>query len=340
MTSLNPVRERARPDLRPVTALPVIAAALLLVGIAGAHAQPFPQPGKAIRLLVGFPPGGSTDLLARSVGNKLGEQLGVQVVVDNRAGAAGNVAAELAARGNPDGYTLLMATVSSHAINPALYRSIPYDPIGDYAPVSLVASYPLILAVNPSLGVKTVAELVALARQKPGTLNFSSSGNGSPGHLAGELFKMLAKVEMTHIPYKGGAPATAAVLANEAQLIFATLPGAIGFIKSGKLNGPAVTTAKRSGALPDVPTIAEAGLPGYESVSWYGLFAPAGTPAEVVNRVNADAVAALQGEDVRKRMVEFGVMPVSSSPAAFATYIAADHQRWGKVIRAAGIKAE
>ncbi|MBY0438625.1 MAG: tripartite tricarboxylate transporter substrate binding protein [Burkholderiales bacterium] len=317
------------------TLLSASAAAVLLLGAATALAQPFPHPGKSIRLLVGFPPGGSTDLLARSVGSKLGEQLGVQVVVDNRAGAAGNVAAELAARGNPDGYTLLMATVSSHAINPALYRSIPYDPIGDYAPVSLVASYPLILAVNPTLGVKTVSELVALARQKPGTLNFSSSGNGSPGHLAGELFKMLAKVDMAHIPYKGGAPATAAVLANEAQLIFATLPGAIGFIKSGKLIGPAVTTAKRSAALPDVPTIAESGLPGFAVSSWAGLVAPARTPRAVTGALREAVVKSLAAPDLRERLARDGADPVGSTPDEFGAFIKSELAQWRKVVQQA-----
>ena len=300
-----------------------------------ALAQPAFQPGKAIRLLVGFPPGGSTDLLARNLANKLAEQLGVQVIVDNRAGAAGNVASELAARANPDGYTLLMATVSSHAINPALYRTIPYDPVRDYAPVSLVASYPLILAINPSLGVRTVGELVALARQKPGTLNFASSGNGSPGHLAGELFKMLAKVEMAHIPYKGGSPATAAVLANEAQLIFATLPGAIGFIKSGKLNGPAVTTAKRSAALPDVPTVAEAGLPGFAVSSWAGLVAPARTSRPVLVALRDEVVKALASPDLRDRLARDGADPVGSTPEEFAAFIKAELAQWRKVVQQA-----
>jgi tripartite-type tricarboxylate transporter receptor subunit TctC len=335
MTCPIPVHRPLGPVLHRNAAVPAVAAAMLLLAASAAQAQPFPQPGKAIRLLVGFPPGGSTDLLARTVGSRLGEQLGVQVVVDNRAGAAGNVAAELAARGNPDGYTLLMATVSSHAINPALYRSIPYDPIGDYAPVSLIASYPLILAVNPSLGVKTVAELVALARQKPGTLNFSSSGNGSPGHLAGELFKMLAKIDITHIPYKGGAPATAAVLANEAQLIFATLPGAIGFIKSGKLNGPAVTTAKRSGALPDVPTVAEAGLAGYAVSSWAGLVAPARTPPAVTGALREAVVKSLAAPDLRDRLARDGADPVGSTPEAFAAFIKSELAQWRKVVQQA-----
>ncbi len=335
---------RARPYLRSgcvlacrSTALTVlVGTAIALIGATpDAVAQPAFQPGKAIRLLVGFPPGGSTDLLARNLGNRLGEQLGVQVIVDNRAGAAGNVAAELAARANPDGYTLLMATVSSHAINPALYRSVPYDPIGDYAPVSLVASYPLILAVNPSIGVKTVGDLIALARQKPGSLNFSSSGNGSPGHLSGELFKMLAKVDMAHIPYKGGAPATAAVLANEAQLIFATLPGAIGFIKSGKLIGPAVTTARRSNALPDVPTIAETGLPGFAVSSWAGLVAPARTPRPVVVNLRDEVVKALASPDLRDRLARDGADAVGSSPEVFAAFIKSELAQWRKVVQQA-----
>jgi tripartite-type tricarboxylate transporter receptor subunit TctC len=257
------------------------------------------------------------------------------VVVENRAGAGGNIGSEAVAKSAPDGYTLLMATVSSHAINPALYRSIPYDPIRDYAPVSLVASYPLILAVNPTLGVKTVADLLALARQKPGTLNFSSSGNGSPGHLAGELFKMLGKVEMTHVPYKGGSPAMGAVLANEAQLIFATLPGAIGFIKAGKLIGPGVTTARRSGALPDVPTIAEAGLPGFAVSSWAGLVAPAGTPRPVVSALREQVVKAIAAPDLKDRLARDGADPVGSTPEAFAAFIKTELAQWRKVVQQA-----
>jgi tripartite-type tricarboxylate transporter receptor subunit TctC len=311
------------------------AAACLSLATSSAAAQPFPAAGKSIRLLVGFPPGGSTDLLARNLGNKLGEQMGMQVIIDNRAGAAGNVASELAARANPDGYTLLMATVSSHAINPAIYRKIPYDPVKDYAPVSLVASYPLILAMNPALGAKTVKELIAIAKQRPGQINFASSGNGSPGHLAGEMFKMMAGVEMTHIPYKGGAPATAAVLANESQIIFATLPAMIGHVKGGKLLGPAVTTPKRSAALPDVPTVAEAGLPGFAVSSWAGIVAPAGTPRATVLRLQQEIAKAVNSPELRERLGKEGAEPIGSTPEEFAAFIKSELTQWGKVVRAA-----
>jgi len=310
-------------------------AATLSIGAYPVLAKAWPAPGKPIRMLVGFPPGGSTDLLARNLGNKLAEQMGTQVIIDNRAGAAGNVAAELAARANPDGYTLLMATVSSHAINPALYRKIPYDPIKDYAPVSLVASYPLILAVHPAVGVKTVKELIALARQRPGQLNFASSGNGSPGHLAGEMFKMMAGIEITHVPYKGGAPSAAAVLGNEAQLTFATLPAMIGHIKGGKLLGPAVTTSKRSAAVPDVPTIAESGVPGFAVSSWAGIVAPAGTPREVIRRLNDEIVKALNAPDLRDRLASEGAEPVGGTPEAFLAFIKSELAQWGNVVRKA-----
>ena len=308
--------------------------ALAMVGLAGTCALASAQ-GKTTRILVAFPPGGPVDFTARTLSEQLGKELNQTVIIENKAGANGAIAAEVLLKAPADGTTLWLTSVGAVAINPALYRSVPYDPIGDYAPVSLVASYPLILAVNPSLGVKTVADLLALARQKPGTLNFSSSGNGSPGHLSGELFKMLAKVEMTHVPYKGGAPATAAVLANEAQLIFATLPGAIGFIKSGKLIGPAVTTAKRSGALPDVPTVAEAGVPGFATSSWAGLVAPARTPRAVTGALREAVVKSLAAPDLRERLARDGADPVGSTPEEFGAYIKSELAQWRKVVQQA-----
>jgi tripartite-type tricarboxylate transporter receptor subunit TctC len=324
--------DRSASSLRALRAA-TLAPALLLP--AAAHAQDWPAPNRPLRLLVGFPPGGSTDLLARNLAAKLSEQTGAQVLIDNRAGAAGNLASELTARANPDGYTLLMATVSSHAINPAIYRKLSFDPIRDFTPVSQVASYPLILAVNPAVGAKSVKDLLAVARAKPGALNFSSSGNGSPGHLAGELFKMLGGVQMTHVPYKGGAPATAAVLSNEAQLIFATLPAMIGFVKSGKLIGMGMTTARRSPAMPDVPTIAEAGVPKFEVSSWAGIVGPAGMPRERVAQIHAAIVRALGAADLRDRLASEGAEAIGSAPSAFAAFRKAEAAQWARVVREA-----
>ena len=317
----------------------MILAALAVMAPAWAQAATA-YPSKPIRLLVGFPPGGSTDILSRQVGVRLAESLGQQVVIDNRAGAAGNLASELVARGNPDGYTLLMATVSSHGINPGLYKKVPYDPVSDFAPVTLIASYPLILAVNPAVPVKNVKELIALAKGKPGALRFGSSGNGSPGHLSGEIFKNMAGIDIVHVPYKGGAPSTLAVLSGEVQITFATLPGAMPHIKSGKLNGPAVTTAKRSPALPEVPTIAESGLPGFDISSWAGLMAPAGTPKSVVLMLNAATVKALASHDMRERLAGEGAEPVGNTPEQFAAFVKAELAKWAQAIKQAGAQID
>ena len=317
----------------------MILAALAVMAPAGAQAATA-YPSKPIRLLVGFPPGGSTDILSRQVGVRLAESLGQQVVIDNRAGAAGNLASELVARGNPDGYTLLMATVSSHGINPGLYKKVPYDPVADFAPVTLIASYPLILAVNPGVPVKNVKELIALAKGKPGALRFGSSGNGSPGHLSGEIFKNMAGIDIVHVPYKGGAPSTLAVLSGEVQITFATLPGAMPHIKSGKLNGPAVTTAKRSPTLPEVPTIAESGLPGFDISSWAGLMAPAGTPKSVVLMLNAATVKALASHDMRERLAGEGAEPVGNTPEQFAAFVKAELAKWAQAIKQAGAQID
>ena len=317
----------------------MILAALAVMAPAGAQAATA-YPSKPIRLLVGFPPGGSTDILSRQVGVRLAESLGQQVVIDNRAGAAGNLASELVARGNPDGYTLLMATVSSHGINPGLYKKVPYDPVKDFAPVTLIASYPLILAVNPGVPVKNVKELIALAKGKPGALRFGSSGNGSPGHLSGEIFKNMAGIDIVHVPYKGGAPSTLAVLSGEVQITFATLPGAMPHIKSGKLNGPAVTTAKRSPTLPEVPTIAESGLPGFDISSWAGLMAPAGTPKSVVLMLNAATVKALASHDMRERLAGEGAEPVGNTPEQFAAFVKAELAKWAQAIKQAGAQID
>ena len=278
----------------------ILLALIVFGGIGQARAQT-PYPTKPLRMLVGFPPGGSTDVLARQIAAKLSESLGQQVVVDNRSGASGNLASELVAKGVADGYTLMMATVASHAINPAMYRKLAFDPIRDFQPVTLVATYPLLLTINATVGAKTVQDLIALAKSKPGQLRFASSGSGSPGHLSGEIFKGAAAVDLLHVPYKGGAPANMAVLSGEAHITFATLPGMMPFVKAGRVTAAAVTTAKRSPALPEVPSIAEAGLAGFDVSSWAGVVAPAKTPRAIVTKLNEEIRRIVQAKDMRDR---------------------------------------
>ena len=246
---------------------------------------------------------------------------------------------ELAARATPDGYTLLMGNVAPNAINVSLFKKLPFDPVKDFAPVSLVAVTPNILVVPPSFPVKTVKDLIALAKSKPGALNFPSAGIGSSSHLAGEMLKSMAGIDMVHVPYKGGGPALIALLSGQVQLMFATLPAAMPHVKSGKLRPVAVTTAHRSLALPELPTIAESGVPGYEAATWYGLLAPAGTPKAIVGRLHAEIVKIL-ATDTRQQLVAQGFEPVGNTPAEFAAYIKSEITKWGKVIRDAGIKPE
>jgi len=251
-----------------------------------AAAQNYPT--KPIRLVVPFPAGGTTDILARAAAQKLSEALGQQVVVDNRPGAGGNIGADIVAKSAPDGYTLLMGTVGTHAINPSLYTKMPYDHFKDFVPVVLVAGVPNVLVVTPSLPVNSVQDLIKLAKEKPGQINFASSGSGTSIHLSGELFKTMTGVEMTHVPYKGSSPALTDLMGGQVQLMFDNLPSALPQIKGGKLRAIAVTSTKRAPALPDIPTMAESGLPGFEASSWFGVLAPAGTPPAVVTRINTE----------------------------------------------------
>ena len=320
-----------------------ISQRLLLLPLACAGVVPVTAaefPTKPIRMLVGFPAGGSTDVLARQIGQQLTQSLKQQIVIDNRPGATGNVASEMTAKANPDGYTVMMATVASHGINPSLYRKIPYDAIKDFSPVTLVASYPLVLAVNPNVPAKSVRELIDLAKAKPGAVRFASSGSGSPGHLSGELFKLMAKIDVAHVPYKGGAPANVAVLSGECQFTFATLPAMMPFIKAGRLVAPAVTTAKRSPALPNVPTIAEAGLAGYDVSSWAGVVSPAGTPKAVINKLHAEIVAVLGNPTIRERLAAEGAEPIGNSPAEFSAFIAAELKKWAGAVKQAGAQID
>ncbi len=296
-------------------------------------------PARPIRMIVAYPPGGGTDQVGRVMADQLTQQLGQNVILDNRGGATGNIGTELAARAVPDGYTLLMGNVAPNAVNVSLFKKLGFDPVKDFSPISLVAVTPNILVAHPSLPVKTVKELLALAKAKPGTLNFPSAGVGSSSHLAGELLKSLAKIDMVHVPFKGGGPALVAMISGEVQLMFATMPAAMPHVKSGKARPIAVTTAKRSLAMPELPTIAETGVTGYEASTWYGLLAPAKTPKPVVDRLHAETVKILAGP-VRQRLEVQGFEPIGGTPAEFSATIKAEIVKWAKVIKDANIPAE
>jgi len=296
-------------------------------------------PVKPVRVVVGFPAGGPSDILARLVAQKLGEAAGQQFVVDNRGGASGMIGAELVAKAPPDGYTLLVVP-ATHSVNPSLYKKIPFDTLRDFTPVSLIAEGPFILVVHPSLPVKSVQELVALARRRPGELNYASAGVGGLPHLAGELFKSTTGIKMNHIPYKGAAPATIDLVAGHVTIMFNNMLSAIPHVKAGRLRALGVTTAKRSGAVPEVPTIAQAGVRGYEVSGWYGLLGPAGLPAGVVNRLNAEVNRAMRQSDVVKRLAGEGVDALGSTPDAFGMRIRNEMAKWGAVVKASGASAD
>lgn len=317
---------------------PLIWIAALCAATGAAQAADV-YPVRPIRMIVAYPPGGGTDQVGRMMADQLTQQLGQNVVVDNRGGATGNIGTELAARAVPDGYTLLMGNVAPNAVNVSMFKKLAFDPVKDFSPVSLVAITPNILVAHPSLPVKTVKELLALAKAKPGTLNFPSAGVGSSSHLAGELLKSLAKIDMVHVPFKGGGPALVAMISGEVQIMFATMPAAMPHVKSGKARAIAVTTAKRSQAMPELPTIAEAGVTGYEASTWYGLLAPAKTPKPVVDRLHAETVKILAGP-ARQRLEVQGFEPIGGTPAEFSAYIKSEITKWAKVIKDAGIPAE
>ena len=312
--------------------------AAALCAAAPSLAQGFPE--KPIRFVVGFTPGGPSDILARALGQKLGERWSQQVVIENRPGAGGNVAAEAVAKSAPDGYTWLLGNNSILATNQSLYRSLGYDPVKDFAPVSLVAVQPNILVVNPQLPVKSVTELVAYARRYPGKLNYASSGSGAAAHLAGELFKTMTGVDLVHVAYKGAQPALTDLIAGQVQVMFATSASAIPFIHAGKLRALAVTTARRSASVPDLPTVSEAGVPGFEAITWHGVVVPAATPRPLVERLNRDIVGALAQPDLRERLAALGAEVRAGTPREFADYIASEIPKWSKVVRDSGARIE
>jgi len=298
-----------------------------------------PYPEKPIRFLIGFPPGGGSDILARAIGQKLAERWGQQVVVDNRPGAAGNIAAEIAARSAPDGYPLYLGTSGSHAINVSLYRKLGYDPEKDFAPVSLVASAQNILVVHPSVAAQSVAQLVALAKQRPGQLSYASTGIGTSVHLAAELFKRMTGADIAHVPYKGPA-AVIDLISGQVHLLFGRIAVVLPHVKTGRLRALAVTGAKRSMLLPDLPTVTESGLPGFEVSAWFGVLVPAGTPGPIVTKLNAEIISILKDRGIRERLAADDFEPVSSTPQQFASHIRAETEKWAKVIRQAGIRAD
>jgi len=322
-----------------LAALSRMSVLLTLAGIQSAvYAADYPS--KPIRMIVGFAAGGGTDTTARAIAQKMSAAMGEQVVVDNRPGAAGNVATELVVRGPADGYTILMGTIAALAINPTLYGNLPFDPIKDLAPVSQAVNSSNILVVHPSVQAKSVQELIALAKAKPGTLNYGSSGIGGTGHLAGVLFDELAGTKMTHVPYKGGGPAMIELVGGQVQLVFATPPTAVPQIKSGKIRGLAVTTLKRSSVMPDLPTISESGLEGYDANNWYGVVVPVKTPKPIITRLNTEIVKALNAPDLKELFFTQGLDPAPSTPEQFGAYIKSELGKWAKVIKASGAKAD
>ena len=319
--------------------------ALILFLFAGvAYAQPSKQPGgsyptKSIRLVVPFAPGGSNDIMARLIGQKFSEMLGQQVVIDNRAGASGIIGTDIAAKAPADGYTLLMMSLT-FAVNPSLFRKLPYDTEKDLVPVTLLATAPLMLVVHPSVPAKSVQEFIAYARTNPAKLNFGSGGLGTTPHLAGEMLKMMAKLQMTHVPYKGGGPALADLMGGQIQLMLENIPSTLPLAKSGKLRALAVSGLKRSPLVPDLPTLDEAGLKGYEIVGWNGLFAPAGTQSNIIAHLHGQTVRLLAQPDVKERLATLGAEGVGNTPDQFRGFVKAEITKWARVVKEAGLKVE
>jgi len=313
--------------------------------IAGASLAQSAWPNKPVRIVVPFAPGGTTDILARAVAPELSKAFGQQFVVDNRAGAGGNVGADIVAKSPGDGYTLLMGTVGTHGINKALYAKLPYDPQKDFVPITLVAGVPNVMVMNAekakALGINNVPDFIKYARANPGKLNMASSGNGTSIHLAGELFKSMTGIFMTHIPYRGSGPALMDMVAGNMDVMFDNLPSSMAQIKAGKLTALAVTSGQRSAAMPDIPTIEEAGhLKGFEASSWFGLLAPAGTPTDVVNRIQQETAKALNSPAIKEKLLAQGAIPSGNTPAEFTRLIDAEHKKWAKVVKESGAKVD
>ena len=311
--------------------------AVAVTGATCAVAATYPE--KPVRMVVPFPPGGGTDVVARAIALKLTEQWGQSVVVDNRPGAASMVGTEMLARAVPDGYTLGFVSMS-HTINPSIYKKLPFDPIADFSPVVLAATAPNVLVVSPGVGAKSVAELVQIAKSRPGKLNFPSSGNGGVSHLSMEMFRYAAGIDIVHVPYRGAGPALTALLANETQLMMATTPVALPQMKAGRLIALATTGLKRSSLAPEIPTVAEAGYPGFEADTWYGMLAPAKVPPALVNQANAAVTKMLTQADFKERLAHEGAQPAGGTPAQFAAHIKSEIEKWAKIVRTAKVKIE
>jgi tripartite-type tricarboxylate transporter receptor subunit TctC len=317
----------------------VLAAACAACGVSvPASAQAYPT--KSVRLIVPFPPGGSLDFAGRLIAQKLTEAWGHPVVVENKPGAGGNIGADLVAKSPPDGYTILLGALSTHAVNPSLYAKMPYDAVKDFAPITLIAVTPNVLVVNANSPVQNVKEFIAYTKANLGKLSFGSGSNGSAGHLAGELYKVETGTDAVHIPYKGGAPATQALMAGDTQFMFDNLANAMAQVKGGRLRALAVTTAKRSSLVPELPTMAEAGLPGFDISTWYGLFAPAGTPPPIVARWNADVSKILSTPNIRAQFIADGAEPSPDTPGEFAQFIAAELTKYARIVKASGAKID
>ena len=290
-------------------------------------------------MVVPYPPGGPVDIVGRLTGQKLGELLGVQVVIDNRSGANGNIAGEIVARANPDGYTLIMGANGNIAVNPSLYKKMPFDPRKDLAPISLVGTGPLLMVVHPSVAAQSVADFIGLAKAKPGGINFASAGSGSTAHLCSELLKSMAKIDIVHVPYKGAGPALNDLIAGQVQMLITGVSGALPQVRSGKLRALGVTSAKRVAAIAEVAPIGDT-VSGYEVLTWYGVLAPRATPQAILDRLHAAVLAGVGAKDSQARMIALGVDPVTNTPAAFAELIGAEISKWAQVVRAAGIRPE
>ncbi|MEO8305602.1 MAG: tripartite tricarboxylate transporter substrate binding protein [Betaproteobacteria bacterium] len=315
-------------------------AAIALAIALPAHAQAPAYPNRPVKLVVPFPPGGPLDIVGRSIAQKLTEAWGQSVVVDNKPGAGGNIGADIVAKSPADGYTILMGALSTHAVNPSLYSKMPYDAVKDFAPITLVAVTPNVLVVNAALPVNSAKEFIVYAKANSGKLAFGSGSNGSAGHLAGELFKVETRTEIIHVPYKGGAPAAQALLAGDTQFMFDNLANAMPQVKAGKLKALAVTTAERSKLAPDLPTMAEAGIPGFDISTWFGLFAPAGTPKDIVAKWNAEVTKILISPEMRGRLNAQGAEPVPMSPEQFAAFVQSEILKYARIVKASGAKVD
>ena len=316
-----------------------LAAITAFAWAGGAFAQGS-YPTRPVTMVVGFAPGGGGDITGRTLARKFGDYLGQNVVVENRAGAGGNIAAASVAKASPDGYTLFLGNVGALTVAPHLVAGLPYDPMRDFAPISLGVVFANVLVVHPSVPAKTLAEYVSLSNTTPGGMPYGTSGVGSAGHLSGELFKLVAKVNLTHVPYKGGGPAMSDLLGGQVPSLFASAPTAVPQVKSGKIRALATTGPKRSASFPDVPTIAESGYPGYEATNWYGLVAPAKTPRDIIERVNREFVKTLNAPDIREQLLSHGEEPTPTTPEEFGRFMQRELATWGKVVKEAGIQAE